>query len=300
MEKKINKYNKLVLYKDGLVKFINLQNLDLWKKAKSNLNSNLTDLDYITGILFLTETNRNCKTNNINIHGYYTTCGLINLFSNIKQKLFYGKKIPSESIIYLFNCIALNIDYLNSRTDSNNQIRKKINENYANLLMEITPYLNDIVYFKKKHKQSSNSDLGLGQTVWEIGTSPVNCEYLGSCNANCYACWVDEILTKFFYIVLLVAKFMGTGCYKDPNLYKLGEYYSNIIFTILKIDNLNQQTEEQSLDIYQNLFSNYQDYKSKLIYSIMELNINSETIDSIINYLDDEIINKFINKKITK
>jgi hypothetical protein len=52
--------------------------------------------------------------------------------------------------------------------------------------------------------------------------------------------------------------------------------------------------------IYQNLFGNYQDYKTKLIYSNMELGISSETIDNVINYLDDDIINKFLSKKITK
>jgi hypothetical protein len=298
MDKKINKYNKLILYKDGLNKFISSQNLNNWKKVKINLQSKLIDLDYVIGILFLTETNRNCKNNNINIHGYYITCGLINLFYNIKQKLLSGKKISNETIIYLFNSIANNVEYLNSRTDSGSQVRRKINENYANLLVEITPYLNDIVYFKKKHKNMSNPELGTGLTVWEVSTElNDNNEYLGSCNKNCYSCWVDEILTKFFYILLLIAKFMGTGIYKDPNLYKLAEYYSNIIFTTLKLDNVDNT---DNMMIYQNLFGNYQDYKTKLIYSNMELGISSETIDNVINYLDDDIINKFLSKKITK
>ena len=76
------KYNKLSLYKDGLKKFIDLQiNSDnKWNKAKKNLSSNLSNLDYIVGILFLTEMNRYCKSNNISIHGYYITCALMNLF----------------------------------------------------------------------------------------------------------------------------------------------------------------------------------------------------------------------------
>jgi hypothetical protein len=231
----------------------------------------------------------------------------MNLFSNIKNKLLFGKKISSESIIFLFNNIANNVDYLNSRVDASNPIRKKINENLSNLIIEITPLINDIVYLKKKHKPLQNLELGTNKIVWEINNDiqDVNSiEYPGSCNKNCYSCWVDEILTKFNYILLIIAKFMGTGDIKDPNLYKLAEYYSNIFYTILKLDSINNNNIQKnphiiSNIIYQNLFSNYQDYKSKLIYSIMELGINSETIDEIINFLDDDIICKFLDKKIS-
>jgi hypothetical protein len=298
------KYNKLNLYKDGLKKFIELQiNQDnKWNKVKKNLINNLDNLDFIIGILFLTEMNRHCKNNGISIHGYYITCALMNFFINIKNKILFGKKISNESIIFLFNNIANNIEYLNSRVDSSNQIRKKINENYSSLMIEITPLINEIVYFKKEHVKNQNMDLGDEQIVWELHNSVENenneNNENGCCNKNCYSCWVDEILTKFIYILLIVAKFMGTGNTKDPNLYKLAEYYSNVIYVILRLDsisNLNKYTD----NYYQNLFVNYQDYKSKLIYSIMELEINSDTIDEIIRYLDSEIINKFLVKKIT-
>ena len=39
MDKKINKYNKLILYKDGLNKFISSQNLNNWKKVEKNMTS---------------------------------------------------------------------------------------------------------------------------------------------------------------------------------------------------------------------------------------------------------------------
>ena len=97
------------------------------------------------------------------------------------------------------------------------------------------------------------------------------------------------------YILLVIAKFMGTGTVKEPNLYKLAEYYSNIIYIILK---LYGNTKTIDTNYYQNLFIEYQDYKSKLIYSIMELEINSDTNDEIIKYLDECIINKFLEKKI--
>ena len=302
------------MYKDGLTKFINLQvnQENKWNKVKLNLTNNLNNLDYIVGILFLTEMNRNCKNNNISIHGYYITCALMNLFSNIKNKLLYGKKISIETILFLFNNIANNIEYLNSRVDASNSIRKKINENLSNLIIEITPLLNDIIYFKKKHKPVQKLDFSTNQIILEIHNDvqvTSNVEYPGSCNKNCYGCWVDEILTKFNYVLLIIAKFMGTGNVKDPNLYKLAEYYSNIFYTILKLDSIQNYQNQTNLNqtnpiinsdiIYQILFTNYQDYKSKLIYSIMELDINSDTIDEIINYLDNDIISKFLNKKMS-
>lgn len=300
------KYNKLSLYKDGLKKFIELQiNQDnKWNKAKKILMNNLNYLDYIIGILFLTEMNRNCKNNNISIHGYYISSALMNLFINVKNKIFSGKKISNESIMFLFNNIANNVEYLNSRVDSNNQIRKKINDNLSNLILEITPFINDIVYYEKKHKNSTNPELSAEQIVWNVHDdiekkeTDTDIEYLGSCNKNCYSCWVDEILTKFIYVLLIIAKFMGTGMTKDPNLYKLAEYYSNIFYTVLKLESINSSNIYFD-NFYQNLFANYQDYKSKLIYSIMELGINSDTIDEIINYLDGDIISKFLDKKIT-
>ena len=297
-----SKYNNLNLYKEGFKKFVDLQinQENKWDKVKKNLTGNLNNLDFIIGILFLTEMNRHCKNNGISIHGYYIACALVNLFSNIKNKIFFGAKVPNESIIFFFNSIANNIDYLNSRVDTNNPIRKKINENFCNLILEITPLINDMVYYKKEHKPSQNLELNTTIVVWDLHNNEEdnNVEFEGSCNKNCYSCWVDEILTKFNYVLLIVAKFMGTGSTKDPNLYKLSEYYSNVFYTILKLDSINKLNNYTD-NYYQNLFVNYQDYKSKLIYSIMELEINSDTIDEIISYLDSGIINKFLEKKIT-
>jgi len=87
---------------------------------------------------------------------------------------------------------------------------------------------------------------------------------------------------------------MGSGEYKDPNLKKLAEYYSNIFYTYLKVNH-----EDISDDKYLfELFDNYIEYKNKLNYSLIELKINSETVDEIINYLDNIIIKKLsINNK---
>ena len=79
---------------------------------------------------------------------------------------------------------------------------------------------------------------------------------------------------------------MGSGEFKkDPNLFKIAEYFSNIIYTYIKLNN-----NKLSIDIYTNLFNNYFDYKNKLYYSMYEVKITSETFDEIINYLDKKIM----------
>ena len=57
-------YNKINLYKENIIKFIKTQNQIL-------ILDKISDIDYLIGILFLTEMNRYCKTNKISIHGYY-------------------------------------------------------------------------------------------------------------------------------------------------------------------------------------------------------------------------------------
>jgi hypothetical protein len=210
-------------------------------------------------------------------------------------------------MLFFFNNLATNINYLNSRVNYDNVVRKKINENLSMFIMDITPLINDIVYFKKKHVSVSLNKLNSNQIVWNMSNSNLvnldeqdeqynSISYMGFCNKNCYTCWVDELLTKFIYILLITAKFMGTGVFKDPNLYKLAEYYSNIFYTLLKLDSID--INNSTNNTYQHIFNNYHDYKSKLIYSIMELEINSDTIDEIIKYLDDDIIHRFLDKKI--
>ena len=62
---------------------------------------------------------------------------------------------------------------------------------------------------------------------------------------------------------------MGSGEVKnDPNLFKIAEYFSNIIYTYIKIKNNNLSQE-----IYSNLLNNYIDNKNKLYYSMFEMKI---------------------------
>ncbi len=65
-------------------------------------------------------------------------------------------------------------------------------------------------------------------------------------------------------------------------------FVSNIFFIYLKVS-----CEEISDEKYLfELFDNYIEYKNKLNYSLIELKINSDTVDEIINYLDSVIIKK--------
>ena len=258
--------NKLKLYKDNIIKFIENNNL--------KVNNKIEEIDYIIGILFLTEMNRYCKINKINIHGYYITYSLINLFIQVKNKLLMNNTIDIIDITNFIVYISHNIAYLNSRVDLTNPIRQKINNNFSKFIIEINDIL---IYLTKYHK---NHDLSSSENNKE---NQINNIY---CNTKCYICWIDHILCKFFYLLLITAKFMGSGEFKkDPNLFKIAEYFSNIIYTYIKLNN-----NKLSIDIYTNLFNNYFDYKNKLYYSMYEVKITSETFDEIINYLDKKIM----------
>lgn len=332
----INKSSKIKLYKENILKFISTQ-------SDNNLNFNkVSELDFIIGILFLTEMNRYCKNNKISIHGYYIACSLINLFSKIKSKLLSSGSLTYQDTLEFFISLANNVDYLNNRVDPTNQVRNKINFNLSKLMIELNPLFNILHNFKKRHNGSnldltySSSNLSIssmGNTVQpkivstnsvtianesleivdfenkenELGesiNSSNSCSpkvklhkktyFKNYCDIKCYNCWVENILITFFYILLITAKFMGSGEYKDPNLKKLAEYYSNIFFIYLKVNSESISDEKYLFE----LFDNYMEYKNKLNYSLIELKINSETVDEIINYLDNIIIKKLsINKK---
>lgn len=329
----INKSSKIKLYKENILKFISTQ-------SEKNINSNkISELDFLIGILFLTEMNRYCKNNKISIHGYYIAISLINLFSKIKSKLLSSGNLSQQDIVDFYLSLANNIDYLNNRVDPTNQVRTKINFNLSKLMIEINPLFNILYNYKKRHN-GSNSDLTYScsnlsiSSIGNVSKTKTTSNNLNNesidiidsenkdnelaesvsssisrsqkvklgrksyfkkyCDINCYNCWVENILITFFYILLITAKFMGSGEYKDPNLKKLAEYYSNIFFIYLKVN-----SESISDDKYLfELFDSYMEYKNKLNYSLIELKINSDTVDEIINYLDNIIIKKLsINKK---
>ena len=290
----MNYNSKINLYKDNLIKFIELQNNKIIKIE------NIDNIDFIIGILFLTEMNRNCKNNKINIHGYYLSYSFINLFNKIKNKLLKSEKITIDDINHFWLSLSNNIDYLNSRVDSTNNIKNKINTNLTKLIIEILPLINNLIHYKKKHNikkiniiklDLENNDKNITSNLsnessssFKINTKLIKHKY---CNIDCYDCWVNNILSKFFYILLITAKFMGSGIYFEPNLKRLSEYYSNIFYTYIKSFNL-ENINSKIINV--EIFENYMNYKNKLNYSLLEMKLNSETIDEIINYIDNIII----------
>ena len=234
----------------NFIKFKNLNNILLYKKAFHKFITtykiklpNITEIESLIPILFLTEMNRYCKINKISIHGYYIASTLLSFYLNIKNNILYNKPITQNIITNFFKNTSLNIDYLNTRLDDSKLIKKKINFNYHNLIIEITPIIEKILLINKKN------------------------DFL-------------DFLSNFFYILLLLAKFMGTGEYKDPNLIKLGEYYGNLFICCIMIDCKLIDNN------YQDLFETYLNYKTILFESIYNNNYYSDTIDEIIKYID--------------
>ena len=352
-----NKYksnNKINLYKENLIKFI------IGQQEKIILIGNIEQIDYIVGILFLTESNRYFKQNKINSHGYYLAYTFINLFNKIRQRISKSYKFKFTDITHFIISLSNNIDYFNSRIDPTNNIKNKINNNISKFQIEIIPILTNLVEYNKIHA-SHNRDTGLfiieskkninsnietnNNTNINTNTNNISIETLYTpiekifndnlsnfventnentnqntnentneninentneninennnknsnkktnrfCDKECYSCLVTNILSKFFYLLLQTAKFLGSGSYSDPNLIRLAEYYANIFYTWLKsndINFLNCINKNNFMELYENYLS----YKNKLNYSLIEMNLSSETLDEIINYIDKEII----------
>lgn len=89
----------------------------------------------------------------------------------------------------------------------------------------------------------------------------------------------NNCLNNFFYVLLTIAKYIGTGEIKDdPNLFKLSEYYAGIFNVCIKVKKSNKPD--------QLIFEEYITYKNKLKYSIDYMEINSERIDEILENLN--------------
>jgi hypothetical protein len=265
-----NKYNineKIGLYKENLIKFI------IEQKNKIIPIGNIEEIDYIVGILFLTETNRYCKLNKITIHGYYLAFTFINIFNKLRKRLNKGYEFEICDISHFIISLSKNINYLGSRVDASNPIKNKILMTLPKFNIDIINLLNEIFEFKKNHNETNNS------------TIDSNKKY---CDLGCNDCWIN-ILSKFFYLLLQTAKFLGSGNYNEPNLLRISEYYANIFYILFKsndINFINLLNEKTFTEIY----DNYLNYKNKLNYSLIELNLNSETLDEIIKYLDEQIV----------
>jgi hypothetical protein len=218
-------------------------------------------IDYFIGILFLTNMNCYCKSNKLSIHGYYIASVLMNLFAKIRLN-----NVHFPDIIQFYDGVAQNIDYLNRRVNNEN-IKNAINCGFSKYIIEISKNLTAITNYSPEKENNIKTDIGL--------------------------------LNNFFYILLLTAKFIGTGLTEEieiaqnriafPNLYKIGEYYANIfiVYLILLADENIVNTEKQLL------FNTYVDYKSKLKYSLNEMSLISATTDEIMFYIDHFLMDKF-------
>lgn len=265
-----NKYNineKIGLYKENLIKFI------IEQKNKIIPIGNIEEIDYIVGILFLTETNRYCKLNKITIHGYYLAFTFINIFNKLRKRLNKGYEFDIGDITHFIISLSKNINYLSSRVDASNPIKNKILSTLPKFNIDILNLLNEIFDFKKNYNETNNLNIDLNKKYSDT-------------NSNDY---LINILSKFFYLLLQTAKFLGSGDYNEPNLLRISEYYANIFNILFKTNDINfiNLLDEKS---FTEIYDNYLNYKNKLNYSLIELNLNSETLDEIIKYLDEQIV----------
>ena len=232
-------FQKIELYKNSIIKFTKINNID--------------DIDYLVGIIFLSEMNKYCKNNNLNYHGYYITYPLILLYEEIKNNILYSKIINKNIILDLYEGICKNIEYLNDRI-TDEKIKLNINKNLYLLILDIKNEFVNLFTEKSTH----------------------------------YINIIDNLLKPYFYILLKISSFIGSGDISiQPNLYKLSEYYANIFYTYIII------LKKKNIDDKQQLFENYTNNKTKLYESYLNLNNITNTIDEIINYIDKVILNSF-------
>lgn len=251
---------KIELYKNNLIEYE--------KKEKINIfftkDFCFTDIDYIVGVLFLTQMNMYCKINNFTAHGYYVAYSLMILFSEINNMFKNDNKLEPDIICYFWTSITNNIIYLKDRIDNsptiNNNIKKNIVMNLPKFMNEISNIMNKLVLNNINYFDTIIYD----DTVKKYK-------------------WMEIIYCPFFLILLTIAKFFGSGKYKDFNLERLSEYYTNIFVIYGKSKNIKSNNNDMEL------LDMFMTYQIKLNTSLIELNLNSETLDEIINYLSSKV-----------
>ena len=231
-------FKKIELYKNSIIKFTKINNIE--------------SIDYLVGIIFLSEMNKYCKNNKLNYHGYYITYPLILIYEEIKNNILYSEKINKNIIIELYEGLCKNIEYLNDRIN-NNDIKNNINKNLYCMIINI----------KNEFKNLFND------------------------NIKNYLDIIDNLLKPYFYILLKISMYIGSGDVSiQPNLHKLSEYYANIFYTYIIL-------KKNSIDNKQLLFENYTNNKTKLYESYLNLNNITDTIDEVIIYIDNVILKIF-------
>ena len=195
---------KIELYKKSIIKFTNINNID--------------DIDYLVGIIFLSEMNKHCKNNKLNYHGYYITYPLIMLYEEIKNNILFSKNINKNTIIELYEGLCKNIEYLNDRINDNT-IKTNINKNLYLMILDIK---NE---FKNITKDGIKSYIDI----------------------------IDYLLKPYFYILLKLSVYIGSGDITiKPNLYKISEYYANIFYTYIVLKKNTIENKQQLFENYTN------------------------------------------------
>lgn len=195
---------KIELYKKSIIKFTNINNID--------------DIDYLVGIIFLSEMNKHCKNNKLNYHGYYITYPLIMLYEEIKNNILFSKNINKNTIIELYEGLCKNIEYLNDRINDNN-IKTNINKNLYLMILNI----------KNEFKNITTDGI------------------------KSYIDIIDYLLKPYFYILLKLSVYIGSGDITiKPNLYKISEYYANIFYTYIVLKKNTIENKQQLFENYTN------------------------------------------------
>ena len=234
------------------------------KKQKFIKNYKFETIDYIIGTLFLTQMNMYCKINSFSAHGYYIAYALMIMFNEFNEMFRNDNKIESEVISYFWVSLTANINYLKGKVELSptidQQAKKNIINNLSKFMSEISLIFNKLILSNNKY---------FLETKEEKETEKYKL--------------IESVYNSFFYMLLITAKYFGSGEYKDCNLIRLSEYYSNIFLIYYK--SKNTSLENNDVELLDMFIGN----QAKLNTSLYELNLNSDTLDEIIEYLSVEI-----------
>jgi hypothetical protein len=251
---------KINLYKNSLIDFEKKE-----RKKEYFINYvHFNEIDYIIGILFLTEMNIYCKLNNFTAHGYYIACSLMIFFNSLNDIFKNNSEFDIDYINFFWTSMFKNISYLketiNNSPTIKNSTKNKIINNFDKFMSELSIKVTTLIANNKNYfkKILINKEL------------------------NKYE-WIENVYSVFFCILLTIAKFFGSGEFKDHNLERLAEYYTNIFLIYYKSSE--RQLDNSRVELIDMFFT----YQVKINTSLIELNLNSETLDEIINYLSYQI-----------
>ena len=236
-----------------------------YKKSIINFSKkeNLNEIEYCIGILFLSIMNKYCKDNDISYHGYFVADSFIILFIYIVNKIKNNNEDNIYTYLTFYDKLIHNINYMNDRINDKHDVKKNINNNFYKYTSLINDYLIKINNYKYKKIESEYNYL------------------------------MDNLLIPFFYVLFLTSKFMGSGIIEnEPNLLKISEYYSNIFYTYILLNN--NLDKEIAL---QDIFNNYTNNVIKIHEAYINIDLKSKTVSEIIQYIDCIVLQQFELKK---